>query len=74
VDELVASCNNKTLKEAFGVGTAATISHIALIHNDGVDYTMPPVETREFSNKTLKYFADLQRGRISDNFGWIYKV
>jgi branched-chain amino acid aminotransferase len=74
VDELVASCNNNTLKEAFGVGTAATISHIAMIHNDGVDYNMPPVETREFSNKALKYFADLQRGRTADKFGWIYKV
>ncbi|MCS6832800.1 MAG: branched-chain amino acid aminotransferase, partial [Flammeovirgaceae bacterium] len=74
VEELITSVKNNTLQEAFGVGTAATISNIAVIHCDGVDYEMPPVEKREFSKKALQYLSDVQRGRIPDKYGWIYKV
>jgi len=53
VTELVESLKTGTLKEAFGVGTAATIAPIAVIANDGIDYTLDE-SGRVFSQKMLK--------------------
>jgi branched-chain amino acid aminotransferase len=70
VFELIDLLREGKLDEAFGAGTAATIAHIKLIHCDGVDYTLPPVENREFSNKVGAYLNDLKYGRIPDEHGW----
>lgn len=74
VEEVVNACKNGTLVEAFGAGTAATIAPISIIHFDGVDYTLPPVENREFSNKVLNYLDDYKKGRVEDKFNWIIKI
>jgi len=65
---------DENLKDAFGAGTAATIAHIELIGYDGKDYVLPPVETREFSNKILKELNDIKCGKIEDRFNWIYTI
>lgn len=74
VDELIEAIDNGSLKEAFGVGTAATIAHIKIIGHDGTDYELPEVAGREFSNKVEKHLHDLQRGRVPDIHGWIEKI
>jgi branched-chain amino acid aminotransferase len=74
VKELVDAIKTGRLKEAFGAGTAATIAHISAIGYEGVDYELPPVENREFSNKIGKTLAAIKTGKIEDKFGWIYKV
>jgi branched-chain amino acid aminotransferase len=74
VKEVVEAAKNGTLKEAFGAGTAATIAHIALIGHDGVDYKLPAIEEREFSNKVLKAMDAIKLGEAEDKFEWIYKL
>lgn len=74
VDEIVKGIESKSLTEAFGVGTAATIAHIAAIGHDGIDYYLPAVETREISNKLGKYLNDYKRGRIEDVHNWLMEV
>lgn len=74
VTELVEAVNNGTLKEAFGAGTAATISHIATINVDGTDLQLPPVEGREFSNKVMAELTAVQRGQKADDRGWVFTV
>jgi branched-chain amino acid aminotransferase len=74
VDELIEKLESGKVKDAFGAGTAATIAHIESIGYNGKDYTLPPVEGREFSNKVLKYLNDYRKGRIEDKFGWNLKV
>lgn len=74
VDEIIEAAENGSLKEVFGAGTAATIAPIELIHFDGKDYQLPPVENRTFSNKIFKYLNDLKYGVENDQFGWIFKV
>jgi branched-chain amino acid aminotransferase len=51
VKEVVEALQKGTMKEAFGVGTAATIAHIATIGFEGKDYDLPAVETRTWANK-----------------------
>ena len=74
VAELIDRLKSKRVSEAFGVGTAATIAHLELIGYGGVNYTLPPVEKREFSNKVFHEMEGIKRGTRPDPFGWIMKV
>ncbi|ADR20941.1 branched-chain-amino-acid aminotransferase [Marivirga tractuosa] len=74
IKEVVDAAKNGTLQEAFGAGTAATIAHIKLIGHEGVDYQLPAIEEREFSNKVLKAMDAIKLGEAEDKFEWIYKL
>lgn len=74
VEEIEKGLKENRITEAFGAGTAATIAHIQLMNINGVDYTLPTIENREFSNKVLQFLTDLKTGKLEDTFGWIYKV
>ncbi|MCG8575990.1 MAG: branched-chain amino acid aminotransferase [Flavobacteriales bacterium] len=74
VEEIVNAMKEGTLQEAFGAGTAATIAPISLIAYDGVDYTLPPVEEREFSNKVKEYINSYKKGREEDKYNWLMKI
>jgi branched-chain amino acid aminotransferase len=74
VEEILTALKNGTLKEAFGVGTAATIAPIALIQNDGVDYPLPSQEERPFAPSILKELTDIRTGQKPDRFGWMMRV
>lgn len=70
VQELIDGIKAGTVTEAFAAGTAATITHIDRIGFEGQDYTLPPVEGREFSLKVLSYLNDLRYGKSEDTHGW----
>lgn len=74
IKEVVEAAKNGSLQEAFGAGTAATIAHIELIGYDGVDYKLPPIQEREFSNKVLKSMDAIKLGEAEDKFHWIFKL
>lgn len=74
VEEIIKAIDNGSLREAFGVGTAATITHIAAIGFNGKDYVLPDIKTRELSGKILKSLDELKTGKSEDKFNWIYKV
>jgi branched-chain amino acid aminotransferase len=74
VREVVQHLERGTLKEAFGVGTAATIANIELIGYQGKNYPLPPVEKREFAKKIYEELDAIKRGIRQDSFGWIVKV
>lgn len=74
VEEIVTALENKTLQDAFGAGTAATIAHISVIGYEGKDYELPAVETRQFSNKLKNYLMDYKKGLVEDKFNWLLKV
>lgn len=74
IDEIVSSARNGELKEAFGVGTAATIAQIELIGYEGEDYILPPIEEREFSPNMLKTLDDIRTGRVEDTHDWVFRV
>jgi branched-chain amino acid aminotransferase len=74
VDEVVEAHQKGLLKDAFGTGTAATITHIAAIHYEGEDMVLPPAESRELSNKLNDHILGLKYGDIEDTHGWIYRI
>jgi len=62
------------VKEAFGVGTAATIAQIELIGFDGKDYTLPSADKRIVAKKIFNELDLLKRGAAPDPFGWVVKM
>ena len=72
VDEIIKAAQDGSLKEAMGVGTAATIAKIETIGHEEIDYNLP--ESREFSTRVLKELEDLKRGVIEDRFNWLFKI
>lgn len=74
VQEIVEAHKAGKLTDAFGTGTAATISHISVIGLDGEDMVLPPVEGRGFSNKAKEYLSNLKVGEAQDYMGWMKKL
>jgi branched-chain amino acid aminotransferase len=74
VDELLKGLQGKTVSEAFGVGTAATIAQIEVIGHEGIKYVLPPVSERKFSNKVYQELEAIKRGQASDPFSWMQKI
>ena len=74
VDELVEGLKSGKVTDAFGVGTAATVTHISEIGYDGVDYKLPDVDKREKSLNIQRTLEAIKTGQLDDQFGWVYKV
>lgn len=74
VQEIAEGILSGKITEAFAAGTAATISHITQIGFDGELYTLPSVESRDFSNKVLAELNAIRYGNKPDTFGWNYLV
>jgi branched-chain amino acid aminotransferase len=74
VDEVVEAYSRGTLKDAFGTGTAATITQISAIHHNGNDMILPDVATRELSNKLNKTIIDIKHGVAEDKYNWIHRI
>lgn len=74
VEEVVDALETNRLKDVFGMGTAASIAHIALIGYEGKNYELPPIEQRELSNKLKKHLDGVKKGQLKDEFNWIVRV
>jgi branched-chain amino acid aminotransferase len=74
IDELIEGLENGSLKDAFGTGTAATIAHIKTIGYNGKDYSLPPISSRDFSNRILDTLEKLKRGEIEDKYNWLLHI
>ncbi len=74
VKEVVEAAKNGTLQEAFGVGNAATIAHIAQNGHQDEVFELLPIENRIFSNRVLKTLDEIKTGQVEDKFGWTLKI
>ena len=74
VKELIDAVEKGSLTEAFGIGTAATVSHIKTIGYEGTDYELSPIEQRPISNRILDTITKIKHGEIDDEYGWIRKI
>lgn len=74
VDEVLEAHANGSLKDAFGTGTAATITHIETIHYKGKDFVLPSIESRMLSTKLSQTLVDIKHGVIEDKFNWVHRI
>ncbi len=74
IQEIETAYDNGLLKDAFGMGTAATIAPIASIGLEHKEMLLPEVGQREWSPKIKQYLDDIRLQNVDDKFGWIVKV
>lgn len=74
VTELFEANRNGRLDEAFGTGTAAVISPIGELNNDGDIIMLNGGKIGPVSQKLYDNLTGIQWGKISDKFGWTLRV
>jgi branched-chain amino acid aminotransferase len=74
IDEITTLHRDGRLLEAFGTGTAATLSHIQRIRYRDQDYILPPVEQRSIGPIVREKLVAIATGRAPDKHSWLYKV
>ena len=74
VDELVEACENGTLEEAWGCGTAAVVSPIGELAYKGKKYTVNGGKIGEVTQHLYDTLTAIQWGIKEDTFGWTVKI
>ncbi len=74
VQELVDAHKAGQLKEVFGAGTAAVVSHVASVTHKGYLMDLPPVENRLVGNWLKAEINDIRLGLKEDIFGWLSPI
>jgi branched-chain amino acid aminotransferase len=74
LDDLIEGFKKGTLTEAFGAGTAAVVSQIAVINIHGKDYELPLAGANSFQQRVKQKLSNLRRGIEPDSYGWNYIV
>jgi branched-chain amino acid aminotransferase len=74
IDELVAAHDRGDLRECFGTGTAATVSHVRRIRHAGGDLVLPPIEQRAVGPAVRERLLAIATGRAPDPYGWLDTV
>ncbi len=74
IDELITAQKEGRLQEAFGSGTAASMSFIADLTYKEETLHLPAVDTRQIAPKIKKQLDEIRYGHVADNHGWRFKV
>ncbi len=74
IDEILEAYKKGNLKEAFGSGTAAVVSHISEITHGNILMVLPKVEDRKISNMLYQEINGLRAGLIEDKRNWLVPV
>lgn len=74
IDEIIEAYKKGELKEAFGTGTAASISHIAELTYHDLHIKLPEEKNWTISHWVKNEMNDIRYGRKADTHGWIVKL
>lgn len=74
VDELLSACQDGTLEEAWGCGTAAVVSPIGKLAFDGKEYIVNDNKIGKITQSLYDTLTGIQWGKIEDTHGWIVKI
>ncbi len=74
IDEIIEAHKNGKLQEAFGAGTAASMSMISEVTYKNEHCVLPPVESWSIAPKIKQQLDDIRYGRVEDKHGWLIKV
>lgn len=74
VDELKEACENGTLKEAWGCGTAAVVSPIGKLVIGDESYIINNNEIGKVTQELYDTLTGIQWGKTEDTFGWTHPI
>ena len=70
VEELENAAKAGTLHEAFGLGTAATVSIMSTIGFEGMDFDLPSTANWSIAPQLRRTLENIRRGHSEDPYGW----
>jgi branched-chain amino acid aminotransferase len=74
VDELIAALRDGRLEEAWGCGTAAVVSPIGRLMYEDEEFIIGEEKIGEVTEKLYNTLTGIQWGKVTDTYGWIYKI
>lgn len=74
LDEIRRGLEDGSVTEAFGTGTAAVVSPIAVIHSHGKDYLVPEATEASLQNKIKARLTAIRNGTEPDGHNWNYLI
>lgn len=74
IDEVLDAYERGSLKECFGTGTAATLSHVNRIRYRDREITLPPAERQTVGAALRQRLTDVATGQMADTHGWLEKI
>ncbi len=74
IDEVIEANKGSRLNDCFGVGTAASVVPISLIHYKGQDHVLSPVEERIWCKKLKNTLDSIKTGQVLDTHQWVIPV
>ena len=74
MEEVVRAARDRSLREAFGTGTAAVISPVGTLSWQGEEFAIDGGQAGELSRKLFHEITGIQYGEIEDRHRWIHRV
>ncbi|MFY0689388.1 MAG: branched-chain amino acid aminotransferase [Cyclobacteriaceae bacterium] len=74
VADVIDGIESGKIQEAFGAGTAATITQIQTIGHEGKDYDLPDVAGWKYAPAFLDKLNKIKLGEVVDPHNWIYRI
>ena len=74
IDEIVKACENGSLQESFGTGTAAVIAPVGEFCYQDKDFIINGGNTGPVAQKLYNELQAIQFGEQEDNHGWVVPV
>ncbi len=74
IDEIASAAERGALRECFGTGTAASLSHVRRIRYRDRDFELPPVDARTVGPKVRTRLIAIATGREPDPYGWLETI
>jgi branched-chain amino acid aminotransferase len=74
IDEVIAAHEDGSLKEMFGSGTAAVVSHVSEFSYKDKLYTLPSIENRPIAAALKAELEGIKQGNLEDKFNWLTPV
>lgn len=74
LDELADAHKKGHFMEAFGTGTAASITAISHIGYKGAVMELPPIDSMNYSSRLKQDLEEIKTSKVPDPFGWVVKV
>ena len=74
IEEILSGLESGSLTEAFGTGTAATISPVGTLNYKGKDIVINDSRIGTISQKMFDTLLGIQYGKLEDPFGWVEHI
>jgi branched-chain amino acid aminotransferase len=71
IDDLLRKYDQGEIRECFGTGTAATVSHVRRIRYQERTLELPPIEQRKVGSAVRDRLLRIMTGREADPYGWV---